>query len=564
MKKITGLIISINFVLTGCAYEGAKKSISDVHQNSETLIKSKTEEAISFTKRPVVTHAKTIWIGSKSVPLDKESTLPKVFSQDVTLGFTGKMRLAEIAEKLTTATGIPVRLKPDVFMPASMFVSAGMTKASETIPPGAPSLNNASTGSGMLPAPLAKQSTVAYPYSSGNDYTNAIEVDFNEKLKVVLNRIASGFGINWEYNETDGIVFSKLVTKSFIVKANPGNSSLSASLGKGGSSSGNSSNTFSSDGQVKMNSEFSVWDSFQKIIETIKTPVGKFHISQATGSVTITDTKDVVDLAEKLIASENAMLTKQVAIRLEMYSVSSKKNLERGVNWDVIYTKFSQLAPKFSLNITTPSTLTSEMAGSMGLSILEPLTNGSGLQALNGSSAFVKALEEEGKVSRVQSITAMTLNRQPVPIGVTNQTSYLARTTAGSAGVGAALPGLEPGQVTTGFLVNLLPTVLDSNSVLLQFSIDLTELLRLGITSTGFGATQQSIQTPDTSGTQFVQRVALKAGSTLVLTGYERNRSDYDQRGLTKSVGLGGSFVGNNNRESIIIMVTPMIVDGAS
>lgn len=159
----------------------------------------------------------------------------------------------------------------------------------------------------------------------------------------------------------------------------------------------------------------------------------------------------------------------------------------------------------------------------------------------------------------------MTMNRQPVPIGVTNQQSYLASTTAGTTSLNgvASQPGLVPGQVTTGFLANMLPTVLDSNSVLLQFSMDLTELKKIGIVSVGSGVTQQSIQTPDVDGVQFVQRVALKAGSTLVLTGFEKTRDSYDMQGITKSVGLGGSIVSKKTRESIVIMITPLIVDGA-
>lgn len=565
-KKILSLVV-LATTISGCAYEIKKKNIEEIHASTESLIKNKTKEAMPFTVRPVFVKTQKLWLGNKAIPLAQEASLPAVFSENVTLVFPGRMGLAAVAEKITKATGIPVRLQPDVFMSRSMFISSGQQQKRMTQ---SVAQKTAINPLATLPAPLANAEPPvngeifvpsAYQAGRNHDEMDDLELNYREPLIGILNSIGSKLGINWEYTEANGITYSRFVTKTFAIKTNPGDSSITASLGKGNSSG----NSFSSDGQVKMKSEFSVWEGIQKTLDTIKSPVGKFHISQATGSVTITDTRDVVERVEKFISNENDMLTKQVAVRLEMYSVSSNDDVESGVNWDLVYTKFSELAPQFSLSLMSPASLTSAMAGNMGLSILAPVTEGGrGIQAFNGTSAFVKALQAQGKVARVQSVSAMTLNRQPVPIGVTNQISYLARTTAGSAGVGAALPGLEPGQVTTGFMVNLLPTVLDSNSVLLQFSIDLTELQRIGVVSTGFGTTQQSIQTPEVNGTQFVQRVALKAGSTLVLSGYERNRDDYEQRGITKSVGLGGSFVGKNNRESIIIMITPVIVAGAA
>jgi type IVB pilus formation R64 PilN family outer membrane protein len=191
-------------------------------------------------------------------------------------------------------------------------------------------------------------------------------------------------------------------------------------------------------------------------------------------------------------------------------------------------------------------------------------SSNSALASLSGSQAMISALKGYAKITNRQTFSAITLNRQPAPLAKTSQLSYLARTTPGTSGTGgSALPGLEPGLLTTGFLSNIVPTVLDNQSVLLQFSIDSSELKSLGVISTGQGATLQSIQTPQVDAVQTVQRVALKSGATLVLTGFEREVLRYDQRGLTEKIGLGGSYSGQSNKESVVIILTPVIVDGA-
>jgi type IVB pilus formation R64 PilN family outer membrane protein len=178
------------------------------------------------------------------------------------------------------------------------------------------------------------------------------------------------------------------------------------------------------------------------------------------------------------------------------------------------------------------------------------------------------ALQEYGRVDVLTTANAMTVNRQPVPVAITQQTGYLAEITpapAGASGSVGGTPGLTPGTVTTGFILNLLPTILDSNSILLQFAMGISSLDALTTQSSGSGANLESIQTPTISSTDFLQKVALRPGETLILSGYERRAGQYDKRTLTDKapVGLGGSFNGNTDREAVVILVTPVVSEGA-
>ena len=555
MRANTVVALAVAIVCAGCAHTPAKVEVDNKHTDmSADLIQRAASIAAVPEDRQLVTRVKGAWLGVKVKPLSQDVNLPGIFRTTMTLNQPGRYNLRQIAEKITKATGIPVTLKPDVFMPISAFV--GGTD-------GAAAAGGAAAGG--APAGIIGPGVMGLSNTSDDMELNFVEAP----LKDVISQVNSRFGINGVYSENEGLTFSRFVTRSIPVKANPGNSTLTASLGKNGSSGGASgaSNgpSFTSDGKVSMESAFSVWTAIEGALNTIKSAPGKFIINQATGTVTMTDTKEIVDIAQRYIEGENAIMTRQVAVRVELLAVTSNDSNEFGVNWNGVFTKLNGLIPQWNINLLTPGSLNSSMAGGIGMSILAPPKEGSALGMLNGTEAMINALQGYARVTNRQSFGAITLNRQPAPLAKTTQETYLARTTpGGNAGNGSStLPGLEPGQVTTGFMSNILPTVLDNDSVMLQFSIDSSELEKIDSISTGSGETLQRIQTPKVGAVQTVQRVALRSGGTLVLTGFDREVMRYDQQGITKHVGLGGSYNGVKIRETYIILVTPVIVDGA-
>src|SRR5690606_4338101 len=112
-----------------------------------------------------------------------------------------------------------------------------------------------------------------------------------------------------------------------------------------------------------------------------------------------------------------------------------------------------------------------------------------------------------GNVVSTNTTMAMTTNRQPVPVTLTDQIGYLASTTPAAAVAGGTggLPGLSPGTVTTGYILNLLPTILDNGNVLMHIAMDMSQLRALETVTSGSGDNQQSLQTPNVSAIQFAQ-----------------------------------------------------------
>jgi type IVB pilus formation R64 PilN family outer membrane protein len=533
-------------MVAGCAYTPSKTDVDETHAKMEREAAQRSAQVVPVgEKRVLVTHVSGNWLGVRVAPLAQDASLPPVLKSRVTLKFPGRANLRTIAERLTKVTGIPVSLKPDVFMPLSMFIG-GNNQNMQT-----------ATGASTAPVPFAPAPIAAVSNTAEDMELNFVDVE----LRDVLNQINSRFGIDFAYQQDTGIVFSRLITRTIKIKANPDdNTSLTSNAGSEQSSSQGAGG--SATGQ-----NASVWAGLQSVLDTIKSPVGKYAVNQGTGTITMTDTKEVIEVAKRYLEVENGIMSQQVAVRVEVISVNSTDNAQLGVNWDAVFTKLSNLIPQWSLNVVSPASLLSPSTGGVGMSIITPPKDASNafLQKFSGSQAMVDALQGYGRVANRQIFAAVTMNGRKAPLERTHETSYLARTVpGGNAGSGSStLPGLEPGLVTTGFVSQIVPTILDNQSVVLSFKINNSDLIALKTISTGSGATMQSIQTPNVDKFKTAQTVALKTGSTIVLTGFERQVNSYDQAGLTQNIAFGGSYNGNKMKETVIILITPVIVDGA-
>lgn len=547
LNVIPAAICSV--LVVGCAYTPSKDAVDAKHSSME---KEVTERAAQIApvgeKRSLVTHVPGNWLGVKVAPLAQDASLPSVLKSRVTLKFPGRANLRTIAERITKVTGIPVSLKPDVFMPMSMFIGGNQN---------APATISAAT-------PAAHVSPTAT--TAVNNIADEMELNFVDvELVDVLNQMNSRFGINFTYQQDAGLVFSRLITRTIKVKANPDDNALASGAGGGQSSSGQASSSSSGSSSTAANA--SIWTGLQNVLDTIKSPVGKYAVNQGTGTITMTDTKEVIEVAKKYLEVENGIMSQQVAVRVEVLALSSNDNKQFGLNLSPVFTKLSNLIPQWRVNVLSPASLTSPSAGTIGMSIITPPATASNsfLQNFSGSQAMIDALQGFGRVANRQTFAAVTMNRKAAPLERTRETSYLARTVpGGNAGTGSStLPGLEPGLVTTGFVSQIVPTILDNQSVVLSFKINNSDLRSLKTISTGSGATLQSIQTPEVDKFKTEQTVALKTGATLVLTGFEREVDSYDQAGITQSLALGGSYNGSKVKESVVILITPVIVDGA-
>lgn len=543
-KKI--LIVAVMAALSGCSTATMKpinEGVAAVEKEA-TVATAAIRNAAPLARAPESTVKKSnnVWFPVTKV----ESQLPPqaVSALKRQVAVNRKfLTLNETASYITALTGIPVSVNMSAIARAAQQdeqnQNAGTGGAGSTST--VPAIQTQNGGFGGTLQQLYHQVTYTGPMSG------------------LLDLVASRYNIDWEWDKTS-VRFFKTKSKTFRLTALPGDTSLSSRIGtsssggSSGSGSGDSNSgsgsTSSSSSELNAGVEFtglSVWTGIEDSIKTMLSDVGKVTVTPATGTVTVEDTPLVLSRVEKFIDNQNDALSKQVVINVKVLAVELNDSNEYGINWDVVYE---------NLNRSIGIGITNTFAPTVGATNLAfRVLSGS---MFDGSSAMISALSQQGKVSQVTSASLVTINNQPAPIQVGRQTTYLASstTTIGTGGAGNTV-SLSPGVITTGFSMNVLPHILDNGKMMLQYSGDISALTKIPTVTSG----DTSIQTPEIDTRNFMQRVIMNTGETLVVTGFEQFTLDGNTQGPgnAEAIALGGGVKTKKGKSQLVVLIQPML-----
>lgn len=557
------LVVAAVSVLSACGSMSSKQIAKDA-ELTRARIKAERDVQASTPPKPLVEHLQGAYLGNSTVPLAYASKLPAVFREQITLNFparagsNGRVSLATVTARITHVTGIPVRIRPDVFVSAHSLMRKGDGNNTSPLPT-ATSTNNA-----PMPMPIGNNiGNTPISTQAIGDFDTNLPMEHVGSLAQYLDFICARLGINWEYRD-GGINLYRFVTKTLAIKVSPGDLKFTSSLSKGSSNGVTSggtgttesagAGTFTSETSSSVSANASIWKTLEKAIDGMKTPLGKVTIDEAAAFVIITDTKNVVDTVTNYVNEVNTAMTRQIDIEIRTITVSTTDSVAAGFNIDAIYSKIANGIPGNQYSSMSPGSLVESNAGQIGFSVLSPTSRWS------GSKIVAQALNELGTIISDETKNAITTNRVPVPIASFTTEGYLASTTPGTSALGgsAGLPGLTPGQLTTGSFLNVLPTAFENGSVLLRLAFDDTVSKGMGVISNGDGVTFQQIQTPKFTGSKSDHHVGLRDGESLVLMA-----TTADKTNATNRIGLTGlSEIGSRSRESKIIIVTPRVRAG--
>ena len=534
-------------LLSGCAVSRYEPKISEAHND----ISNRTAQADALLRNnsgpsPSVVTSKTPKFTTNSVPLDRSEMLPSRIAS-VTLRVPGKHSIKTIAELIERTIEIPVSVSNDATLPAAMFLPIGMSQVAQ----GA-ALPEAKTTPTTFAQPSDK-SVVDRVQRAGGRRLNTntdpatpthIELNYSGSLAGLLNQVALRSDLRWSY-ESGRILFYRVVSRNIAIKTLPGSFKLSSSLNLNSTGGGTSTST--------SNSEINFWSGIEKNLANMVSVSGKLVIDPNTGTITVRDAYRNVEAIEQYIQSLNQNLMRQVSLTVEVLQVNLSNEYQSGIDWNYV----SNTMSLGQLQLKGPTALTSaESAANIGL----VLKNSAG----GNNQLLFQALEKFGRVSSTYSTVVTTVNRQPVPVGNQTTQSYLKSVTptiltssTGTASYGA--PGLTPGEITTGFTLNLLPILLDSNHVLVECGLSLSSLTELKTYTSGSGSTLQSIQQPSIANFGVMQRLVAKSSETIVLSGFDTESINSKQN--DPLVNLPGSRTGAKNRTTTVVLITPRLLD---
>lgn len=552
-KKLIASLVAVS--LTGCATTNVgpiNAQIERDHATSVELIeKAKRAEPAEVAKpKSSIERVSGMYLPTRKVQANEiKGPQNKELNRKITINRNFR-NVQDVAERITTLTGVPVTVSPEATINVQGQGAAGGTA-------------NAAAQMSPAQAPTVPGLTPEFGLQGMAGLNVEPSVVYSGPLSGFLDVISARYAVYWEWDSVrQGIRFFRTATKTFRVAALPGDTTLSAKITNqsGGTSSGGSSgsgNTNSASNQETGVSfaGLSVWKSMEDSIKAMLSSAGKVVVTAATGTVTVTDNPQVLSQVERYIEQQNVSLGRQVVVNVRVLAVDLRDSDNYGINWDLVYSSLSGIGLTLS-NSITPAV----GASSLALKVLSTATPGSGLRTLAGSEAVINALSKQGRVSQITSASVTTLNNQPAPLQVGKQTSYLASstTTIGTGGAGNTTT-LQPGLITTGFSMNLLPHMLTDSQMLLQYAVDLSSLTNISTVTSG----GSSIQTPEIDTRNFIQRVRVNSGDTLVVTGFEQSSLTGNMQGVGKAsnVALGGGTDNSKNRTVLVMLMQPVVAD---
>ncbi|HBA8910811.1 TPA: hypothetical protein J1240_004434 [Escherichia coli] len=389
-----------------------------------------------------------------------------------------------------------------------------------------------------------------------NASKNTMNINYTGPLSVFLNKIASHFDLSWQY--IDGqILISGYEARIFSISTLPNkvqttNSITSSDSGSGsGSSSGSSGSgdgVGSTNQNITLDISYDFWKDLDSELKMLIGNDGEYYVSQSTSSVLVKTSPSMMKKVAEYLDNLNKKLERQVSVDVQVYSVSVDDS-----------SKFSlTLNALLKHNGGILGSVNSDFGSSSGTT-LAGFWNNDGNQ---DNSALMSALESTGNVSTVTSSVVTTMSGQPVPVLVGNERTYVSEvgTTLNN---NTSTTSASTDTITSGFLMNLLPRIMDNGNILLQYNITLSSLVGANDGFNNATVSGTIIQLPDVDKRSFIQSSMLKNGSTLVLAGYEQKRNEVSDQGVgTPGFKLlGGSRNGSKTRDIMVICITPRVID---
>ena len=542
IKKTLYLLSTLTFAAVTLGLTACGNHIKEVEDNVQ-LVLDETETYMEQAKIPykpepidTVSVKEDIWLGQSSFKITGGEPFPADMEAPdaLTLSFAEPVTLADLVVDLHEMTGLKFSLDE--------------LRATEELP------------------------------------EEAFKLNYTGSLSGLLDYISNKYSIWWK-NHKGQVSFYKMETRVFTVYALPVESSMSASLSgtpitDGAGGGGNTTLSMSTD--VKL----SFWESIENAITQVMGEQGEMFIDSTSGTITVTAPPFVMQKIARYVQDLNEKMSRQVAISVKVLQVVLSNDDKYGLDLKAAFN-----SSRLALSTTPVFTPAQGAVGTLTMTLLDT--------KWKDSSAIIQAISEQGKTSLVTSTSVTTLNNKVAPVQVTTQENYVKETTVSkdsySSGSGSTSVDMDTDTLNYGFTMEILPRILDNGRLILLFSMTLTDLVSVTtfsssgtdpslenrctkdsdcpsgtcntttgtcVKSGGSDSDETVVQLPKMQTRGFVQEIAMRSGSTLVLTGFEtvENKLNSDGIGQPRMSILGGSEFASQRRSVLVILLTPEIL----
>lgn len=515
--------IAAALALAGCAGFSANNDSIRAHQEVRVNEASKAEDRLAAQRfasgaRDMVEDAAMPYTGSQQIAPQKAAQWPPALRHEaqVNLRFADNVidnngnaiiPLADFAQKVNLATGIPVRVKPDALLDETGKVVSVM-----------------------------------------------IPVTSKGSLVPIFEQLAARYRVHTQFANGQ-LEFFRTTTRRFIIGAAAATAGGDMNINSGGGEGGFSTT-------ANMNSKFQEIDAPKSLIPGIKQWMSKGApeptYNPATGSLTITDTPEALDKIGEYIDSEKRLMNRGVIFDVDVIRYSSKNAGQTGVNWQVAYQRAKELA-ETAVNYSSPTKALERSAGLLGATLMG---GKDGQNRFAGSTALIAALNETGQATVVRRHVLETQNRVGVMHAANKTFDYVNEVSAASS-----LSGVASGQKTktenAGRTLMLVPAITGENEATIDISIRESVKNPFGTNTSGKGDSQTTVQLLDKDTEVARQRVGLHNGESRVLAAISGRSNEGTDQSLDKHMSaiFGGNVSGNRSEDQYYLVVTMRFKD---
>lgn len=354
----------------------------------------------------------------------------------------------------------------------------------------------------------------------------AIRPSLRGSLSSVLDKVGSAFDVEWTYK--DGrVVFRDYVTRQYQLSAMPVTSAMGFSAVETSSSA-----------------SLDMWEELQDGLQNVAGPNADVAIGQGTGILTVTALLSDQERIRDYVATMNQTMGQQIAFDVNVLTVTARDAEGYGVDLQNLSFANSNGDVEW-----IGGRAVADSVGAVNVGIISGDFN---------LDVAISALSTRQNVTIENRAGATTTNFQMIPVEVVEEQAYVSEVSVTLDTFGNPTQSITTDTVVTGFQMQLLPRVLNTKEILLRYSLNLSDLV--GIET--FESADSTVQLPEVTRSKFEQQVILKNGQTLVLSGFERQRTEVDREGVGSPnfLGLGGVAEGQIRRASNIVFITPRIL----
>lgn len=565
-KKITKSLLSVaisSILISGCSTV-VFEEVKEQSEEQFNEVKATYEQGRKMApKTSSISYMDGFYVAEKPFKLADREILPSFFNEQITFSPPEPTSFQRLTSLISSKIGIRIAITED----AVTYMDAWSTERSAEVgEEGISSIDaddainplGGSGGSddGSLPTSLTDMLGNPYGALPGSEVTFTMNHDGT--LSELFDNLTGKVGLFWRWNNNEVEIF-RYETANINIDIDAMSQTFDASMKSQtafvtGSASGSGSSGAAQGMATTLN--YNPGSAITRLQEVIKDSMlsegGSVEILEEFGVVSITDVPPKVKKVSEFLEEMNDIATRQIAVKVDVITVTSKNDASVGFDWDAVYNGVSGLSAGFTGNVF-------EGSGNIQLGIID---TGS---AFNGTEGFIEALGQFADVTSHYSGFTQTTNGTLAPITDTVKRDYVKSVSSENSGDdedAESSVSIQIGEAKTGIDMTVLPQITSKDKVSISIKYDLTELLDMESIVTG----DNSINLPTSSIKGSYIKAIIGSGKSYMVSGLSNKRRKADQSSIAGDDSVwawmfGGKKESSVNEEYSVLLITPYVLE---